>query len=187
MIVAGLGWMLMLAACDGRGGGGATLGSPQRLQTLVTLRVPVQVVSDVTREQTMLWDFIVRSKASVVVIARGDVLLGVDMSKARYVSQTPGRGEEPGRAVLAMPKPAPMNPRVDMDRSRTYRTDRGRLEGIWDDLSQDARDEAYRKAQHLIAEAGSDPEMIRQAMQQAQTTVEEFHRLLGWEVQVQWE
>jgi hypothetical protein len=160
----------------------AFLGKPQVLKTLVTLKVPVQVIADAHKEDTTLWGLVKTRGVNVVVVARGDVLLGPALENARFVS----KDEATHLVVWECPEPTALSPRVDMEHSYTFAVDKERMENITDSLTIAARDEAFRKGQQMIAEAGNSPEMIAQSKEQAELTLKELFKAVGWNLEVRW-
>lgn len=120
----------------------------------------------------------------VVLMVKGDVSLGVDLSKARFE-----RMDNVNRvAVLVLPPPSPSRPRLDHSRTRTVLI---RKEGLWL-LSPGTRtyavvvDRAMAEAEKLIGSAGMTKDADGRARAHAETVLRAFFRSLNWNVEIQW-
>ena len=119
-----------------------------------------------------------------VLVVKGDLLLGSDLSRARLEAVDPARKT----AVLVLPTPAVTSPRVDHERTRLFAVSES---GLWQlapgDAAQTAAvNEAYEQAQRLVAAAGRDPALLDRSRPQAERVLTCFYEALGWHVTVRW-
>jgi hypothetical protein len=142
----------------------------EELSELVSLRVQV---SDVLCAET-------RGVRAAFLVA-GDALVGVDMARARVVSQDPAAGT----AKLELPEPAVLNARVDHRRTLTYDVETGFFTSARTESR--VRDEAMGRAQALVEAAAGSPGNIALAKGNAAKTLRLLFRQLGWEVEVGWQ
>jgi hypothetical protein len=149
----------------------------RQLSTLVTSRVEVADVQ-VTRVAGYT------GAARAVLVVRGDLLLGTDLSRARLEAVDPSRKT----AVLVLPPPGVTSPRVDHERTRLFAVSES---GLWQLVPGDAAqtaavNQAYAQAQRAVAAAGRDPALLGRSRPQAERPVECFYGALGWRVTVRW-
>ena len=150
----------------------------RRLGTLVTLEAPL---SDVQTSELSGFT----GSASVVLLVHGSVLVGTDLSAARYEEVDP----QQKRAVLVLPEPVAQRPRVDHEKTRVYRTDRG---GLWrwfpaEGAEAAAYERAMTQAQRLLQLSAQRPELLAQAREHASAVLCPFFDSLGWSVELRWE
>jgi hypothetical protein len=157
---------------------GPTIEQVQALSCLVTQRVDVADV-----QETRLEGYMGGMKAALLV--KGDFLLGVDLSKAKFESVDPAGH----RAVLVLPQPRVTSPRLDQDRTRLFTISES---GLWliapgaGPTSTALINRAYRDAQHLIAGACDEPSLMIRGRQQAERVLKAFFDAVGWTVEVRW-
>ena len=154
-----------------------TVEQVRQLSTLVTSRVEVADVQ-VTRIAGHT------GGVRAVLVVRGDLLLGIDLSRARLEAVDPSQK----KAVLVLPSPAVTSPRVDHERTRLFGVSES---GLWQlapgDAAQTAAvNEAYGQAQRLVAAAGRDPALLDRSRPQAERVLACFYEALGWHVTVRW-
>ncbi len=120
----------------------------------------------------------------IVLMVKGDVSLGVDLSKARFESI-----DNVNRvAVLTLPPPSPSRPRLDHSRTRTVLI---RKQGLWQ-LSPGTRpyavvvDHAMAEAEKLVSSAGATKEADGRAREHAEKVLQSFFRSLDWKVEIKW-
>ena len=122
----------------------------------------------------------------VALIVKGDFLLGVDLSAARFG----GMDQATHTVTLRLPAPRVTSARVDHERTRVVAVSET---GIWTIVPGDAGlrariiDQAFREAQRTVAGVAADPKWIDQSRQQAQRVLATFFRATGWGVTVKWE
>jgi hypothetical protein len=119
-----------------------------------------------------------------VLVIRGDLLLGVDLTRARFESLDAKKKS----AVVVLPAPAVTSPRLDQEKTKLIGVMR---EGLWHFVPGDAGQEAvvnhaYRHAQAVVEAVGRDPTLIEQARRRAEAVLGGFFGAIGWRVSVQW-
>lgn len=148
----------------------------QDLSELVTLRV---ALADVVTSRI---DGVLGGVEAVVLV-RGDVTVGTDLSAARieHVDAVARR------ATVVLPQPKLSPPRIDHARSRVVFV---RETGTWqlvpgDAASVAAIDRAYRDAEAILA--ACDLEQHRAAARHnAEQVLESFLGTTGWKIEVSW-
>ena len=115
---------------------------------------------------------------------RGDLLLGVDVSRVRLDSVDP----RARTAVAVLPPPDVISPRVDHEGSRIFAvTENGLWQLVPGDAAQAAAvNEGLAAAQALVARAGRDPALGEAARRHAEQSIGSFYRALDWQVSVRW-
>lgn len=157
---------------------GVTVEQVRALSSLVTAKVDV---SDV--QETRLEGYTGGVKAALLV--KGDFLLGVDLSQARFESVDDAKRT----AVLVLPQPKAASPRLDHARTRVYSVVET---GLWQVTPGSGKsstaviDLAYRDAQQFVAEAAKDPALVARSRTQAESVLAAFFRATGWTVQIRW-
>lgn len=156
---------------------GPTIEQVRQLSSLVTTRVEVADVRvGGIRGRT--------GGVRTVVVLKGDLLLGVDLSAARLEASDPAARA----AVLVLPPPAVTSPRVDHEGTRLFAASET---GLWQLVPGDAAyaaavDEAFYEAQRAVGRAGDDPSLHAGARRRAEQVVRCFFAALGWDVAVKW-
>jgi hypothetical protein len=157
---------------------GPTIERVRELSALTTLRVDVAdaFVTEL-RGRT--------GGTTVVLVVRGEVVIGVDLAGARFES-VDGQGRS---AVLALPQPQVQFARLDHERTKLVGVWPG---GLWTivpggaDADAAAVNAAYREAQRAVVGAADDPELAGRARRQAEAVLRTFFGALGWDVRVRW-
>jgi hypothetical protein len=150
----------------------------QALSSLVTQRVEVAEACETTLAGYT-------GSIRAVLLARGDVLLAVDLSGATFEAVDPAAHT----AVIALPSPQASSPRLDHDRTRMLAMTES---GLWAITPGDNRtsaaviEQAYREAQEAVARVGADPDLLVRARRQAETVLGAFFSATGWKVGVRW-
>jgi len=157
---------------------GPTIEQVRMLSELVTTRVDVADV-----QETQISGYTGGIKAAILV--KGDFLLGVDLSKARFDSVN----AEGRTAVLVLPQPQVSSPRVDHDRTRLLSVGE---QGLWKIVPGDAAytaviDLAYREAQRIVGAAADQSSLIDRSRRQAQEVLGTFFEAMGWKLKVRWD
>lgn len=114
-------------------------------------------------------------------LVKGDALIAVDCRKAEIES----RNDEEKQAVLVLPTPTTIQPRVD--HSKTKQWDEKKV--TWIPFTGDPskiRQDAMRQAQELVEYAAKQPELIDQGKHNAQLVIQQMYKLVGWNVEVKW-
>ena len=159
VIALAIGWIVATVDRARRAGGdaitqhtGVTIEQIQALSSLVTTRVDV---ADVV--ETQLNGRTGGMKA--VMIVKGDFLLGVDLSVAKFESVDTTAHS----AVLILPQPKVTSPRLDHERTKVFMVYQS---GLWQiapgggQASGDVIDRGYRDSQRFVAAACNDPALI---------------------------
>jgi hypothetical protein len=115
-------------------------------------------------------------------LIKGDALVGVNLSRARIVE----KDEVTKQAMIVLPAPEVLQPRVDHARTRTWEV-RRMVWLPWNADQDRLRDEVMLQAQQLVARAAGSNENLQQAKTAATTIVKGFFEELGWQVHVAWE
>lgn len=179
---AAVGWLL---GRPGSGTGtapimptGPTIEQVRELAELVTVRVDVADVQETNVAGHL-------GGLRVALILKGDFLLGVDLSQARFEAID----EAAKTAVLMLPAPRATSPRVDHARTRVVQvTD----EGLWVIAPGDAArgriiGRAFAEAQAAVAGVAADRALVDRSRGRAEQVLVAFFRATGWTVRVKWE
>ncbi len=131
-----------------------TIQEIQSLSALVTARV--QVADVLLVDQNGL-----TGGMHVAAVIKGDYLIEVDLAQARFEKLDPVHRT----AVLDLPEPKVLDPRVNLERSRLFAL---RSSGLWAIVPGDSGytelvNQTYRKAQRRIASASTDASALVQA------------------------
>jgi hypothetical protein len=151
---------------------GPTVTELQKLAELVTTKV---YVADVLIGES--------AKYRGSWLIKGDALIAVDMNKAAIVS----RDDAMRTAVVRLPAPRVVQPRVDHEKTRTWDVERKTWKPWVPGSPDDLRDEAMRQAQQLVADAAGNEEALEYARRRAEALIPQFYEMVGWKVQVVWE
>ena len=110
----------------------------------------------------------------------GDVILGVDLSKAYYVATD----STARTATLRLPLPHLIGHKVDHDRSFEIFLN----SKTWIPLSSQKamRDDVWAAADRKIQTLGQVPENLSEVKDQAQTVLKDLFGGAGWQVAIQW-
>jgi Protein of unknown function (DUF4230) len=142
----------------------------------------IQSVSELATTRLHLSDFIEgqNNHYKGKWILHGEVILGVDLSKAVYVEAHPADKT----AVLHLPPPHLISSRVDHDRSEEMY-----IKAVaWVPLSSPKllRDAVWQQADRKIQKLGQEPKHRDHAKQQAEKTLRNLFEGLGWKVRFEW-
>lgn len=154
-----------------------TLEAIQKLSSLMVTRVAVADVSE-TRIDGYTGGL------TAIVVIRGDFLLGVDLSAAKFVNFD----EKERSVVMTLPPPAVSSPRLDQEKTRLLCLNH---QGLWALIPGSTGQEvivnhAYRHAQGIVAAAGSDPTLLKDARIHAESALGSFFAAIGWKVTIHW-
>jgi hypothetical protein len=115
-------------------------------------------------------------------LIKGDALVGVNLGGARIEE----RDEATKQALILLPSPEVLQPRVDHQRSRTWEV--RRMAWLpWNADEDRLRDEVMLQSQQLVAHAAGSDENLQQAKTAAATVIKTFYEEVGWQVRVTWE
>jgi len=118
------------------------------------------------------------------VLVKGDVSVGVDLSKARFEDADSIQRA----ATLILPPPAPSSPRVDHQRTRLVYLAK---EGLWlitpgSPPYEAVVNKAMCEAQQLLNAAAEAKDADDRARHHAEAVLKAFCRSLSWEIQIRW-
>lgn len=158
--------------------GEPTIEAIHELASLLTHRIDV---SDAYR--TRIRGFL--GSAHCAVLVKGDVLLTIDLTGARYTSKDPNLNT----AILLLPQPVATSPRVDHRRTRLISVERS---GLWqfnplDSTRLDLINRTYEQAQQELARVASSEKLIAQSRNRAEQLIGAYGRSLGWKIVVRWQ
>ncbi len=153
---------------------GPTLVQLERLQYLVSTRVHVaDVLVGESRWLEGSW------------IVQGDALIGLDMSRAEIRE----RDEKSRTAVIVLPQPAVLSPRVNHERSQQWdiksRSWIPMASALLGDR-QTMEKQAMLEAQQLVERVASSEDYRATARRGVEAMLAEFYRGVGWYVSVRW-
>ena len=156
---------------------GLTLEAIQSLSELVTVRARLADVVESTVAGRL-------GSTRAAIVIKGEILIGTDLSAARFSSINPAART----ATLLLPQPRPISVKIDHEGSHTFHAyDTGAWAITPGSSSAQAVDLGYKDAQQLLAAAGSDPDLLARARQQAEITISQFAESTGWRVDVAWD
>ena len=141
----------------------------QMLSDLATLKVQL---SDSMKGENNRWD--------VQWLLHGEAILGVDLSKAAYVSVD----ESSRTATILLPEPHLVSSKVDHDRSMELVAKRK----TWVPLPglKSLRDEAWKHGDPIIAKLALNENYISASKLQAEKVIEDFLLGTGWQIECKW-
>jgi hypothetical protein len=153
---------------------GPTMVQLERLQYLVSTRVHVaDVLVGESRWLEGSW------------IIQGDALIGLDMSRAEIRA----RDEKARTAVIVLPQPAVISPRVNHERSQQWdiksRSWIPMASTLFGDR-QTMEQQAMLEAQQLVERVASSEDYRATARRGVEAMLAEFYRGVGWYVSVRW-
>lgn len=149
---------------------GPTVERLQRLSQLVTMRVSVADVLIGEGEGCRgAW------------LIKGDALVGVNLGRARITE----KDDSTRQAVVVLPVPEVLLPRVDHERTKTWQV--SRMTWLpWNADQDRLRDEVMRQAQQLVAHAAGSTESFQQAKTAAEAIITAFYGEVDWQIKVAW-
>lgn len=158
----------------------AVLKSLTRLSEYRAASANLQVVVDVEQDARFLPDFIKGSKT--LLVANGTVDAGVNF---RGLKGDSVRVSEDRRSVtITLPGAALSDPRLDLDRTRVFDTDRGLVDRVGEAFGDGGADDERRLLQlaqrKLIEAARADPNILASAERNTQQMLTELLRSLGF-------
>ena len=184
MLIAGLvGGFWLMGRMPGRSpwtwnNSGLTLEQVRALSELVTVRAEIVDV-----QETSLAGYTGSIRAAVHI--RGELLVGVDLSQARFEQ----RDEVRHTAVLRLPQPQVISAKLDMKRTRVFGIS---ARGLWlivpggADADTVVINRAYREAQGVIEKTVLGPDLQERAKAQGEKVLGQLSESLGWKVDVKW-
>jgi hypothetical protein len=153
---------------------GPTMVQLERLQYLVSTRVHVaDVLVGESRWLEGSW------------IVQGDALIGLDMSRAEIRD----RDEKARTAVIVLPQPAVISPRVNHERSQQWDIKSRSWIPMASTLLGDRtamEKQAMLEAQQLVERVAGSEDYKTTARRGVEGMLGEFYRGVGWQVSVRW-
>lgn len=121
---------------------------------------------------------------AAVVIAHGDVLVGVDMQQAKFEFVD----HKACTAGIVLSPPESKSPRLDHDGTRVYNI---KSTGMWyffpDQGKEDwAVDKAMQEGQRRVEASAAEPGIIAASKKQAEQVLGCMFNEVGWKVTVRW-
>lgn len=122
---------------------------------------------------------------SVIVLVRGDVMIGVDLEKAKFLKID----EDQHHLILSLPPPTVRRVVIDHHVSRTIHCQR---DGIWNMAIGPAAEDkaiadAFMRGTERLKEVAAHKEMIQRAKRHAEFVLGRFTNEAGWSLEVRWE
>ena len=118
----------------------------------------------------------------VAWLVKGDALVAINLSRAQITQ----KNEATKQALIVLPLPGVLQPRVDHERTKTWEV-RRMVWLPWNANADRLRDEVMLQAQQLVAHAAGSDENLQQAKTAAATIVAGFYKEVGWKVSVSWD
>ena len=155
---------------------GPTLDRIMPLSNLTTLKVDVAdvLVSELPGHTGSL---------RAIVIVKGDVTLGVDLSLAHL------EHADATHLIIHLPQPRVQSARLDHDHTRLLEL---RSSGLWaitpgsSDTDTAAINHAMKDAQHIVEETGHNPDLIARCRLQTEVVLNTFLSQSELKIAVQW-
>lgn len=151
---------------------GTVLMSVRDLARLETNELHMEKVIDLTDKQSRLFGLLDTTDA-VLLIAAGDVTIGLDLTKVGDGDFTIDR--DTGQARLVLPAPEILSVRLDEKNTYVYKRTTGLLAERNEHLESKARQEAVK----AIEEAARDGAIMEKARKQAERQVRELLEKFG--------
>jgi len=156
------------------------LMSVKDLARLETNELHMEKVIDLTDKQSRLFGLVDTSDA-ILMVAAGDVTVGVDLSKLEASDVEVDR--ERGTARLTLPPPEILSVRLDEKHTYVYSRKTGLLAERNEQLESKARQEALRAIEEAARNGDIMEKARRQAERQLQLLFEKFgvsRTTIGW-------
>ncbi len=144
------------------------------LARLESAECHVERVIDLKDKQTR-WFGLVHAEDAILLVASGDAVAGVDLSKLKDGDVTVD--PEKKRATIRLPKPEILSSRVDNDKTYVH----ARSTDVLAKRKETLETEARKEAEKSIVEAAKQSGLLDRAQKNAQKTVESLVRSLGYE------
>lgn len=145
-----------------------------QLARLETTSFHIERVIDLKDKQTRLYG-LVQGEDSILLIAAGDVVAGVDLSQMRETDVTYGKDGKSARVVL----PAPSIFSTRLDNSRTYV--HSRTTDTLATRAETLETRARQMAERSLHDAAVDAGILQQARSGAERTISTLLRSLGFQ------
>ncbi len=159
---------------------GTILMAVRDLARLETNELHIEKVIDLTDKQSRFFGLVDTADA-ILLIAAGDVTIGVDLSKMGEKDFV--IDPQTGAARLTLPAPEVLSTRLDEEHTYVYRRTTGLLAERNEHLESKARQEAVRAIGEAAGEPGTMEKARKQAERQVQQLLEKFgviHATIGF-------
>jgi len=181
IILAAVVWLAWTLATHRRGStttsSGPTIQQIRQLAELVTANVTIADVRETNLSGHL-------GGVHALLIVRGDVLLGPDLSKAKILSC-----DQAERLIMIeLPRPKVISYRLDHSCTKLVSLSH---DGLWVVVPGDAGrtavlNRAYAEAEQSVAAAAVKPSTIGDASHHAEQALAVFFAMAGWKVQIEW-
>jgi hypothetical protein len=169
----------------------APLMKLEQMGHLVSAKIHYGNVIEFTKETAGIpWTGIHLGGAKVLLVARGDCLIGTDIRSAKYQDVNP----QQSTAVLRLPQPKVISARVSHDAKENggsyfYHTTNSGLEMFTPGTANhdEAIQAAFNLAQKDILQVCGNSETLATARENAEATLSLVFKATGWKVDIQWE
>jgi hypothetical protein len=151
---------------------GTILMAVKDLARLETNELHLEKVIDLTDKQSRLFGLVDTADA-ILLIAAGDVTVGIDLTKLSPSDVEVDR--EAGTARLTLPPPEILSVRLDEQHTYVYRRTTGLLAERNEQLESKARQEALR----AIEEAANNGDVMEKARRQAERQLQQLFEKFG--------
>ena len=115
-------------------------------------------------------------------LLHGDVLLGVDMSQARYEMSD----LEKRRVTISLPQPHLVASKVDHDQSRQLSVEHKVPFAGWLSNTDSLRNSVWSHAERRVRELGQTEESMQEARSNAEVVLIKFFDKLDWKLDIKW-
>ena len=159
---------------------GTILMAVKDLARLETNELHMEKVIDLTDKQSRLFG-LVETADAILLIAAGDVTVGIDLTKLAADDVQVDR--ETGTARITLPPPEILSVRLDEQHTYVYRRTTGLLAQRNEQLESKARQEALRAIEEAARQGDVMEKARRQAERQLQQLFEKFgvtRTVIGW-------
>ena len=157
---------------------GPTITQLEKLGEIVTTRVHV---ADVLTANDGTW------KGAWLI--KGDALIAVDLMHAKLVEKQLDKKH----AIISLPAPHVIQARVDHSKTKTWSVQDTTFLPGWLPIygskgNPDVlRDSAMAQAQDCVDHMARSSEALDQSREVASTVITNMYRLVGWQVEIQWQ
>jgi Protein of unknown function (DUF4230) len=151
---------------------GTVLMAVRDLARLETNELHMEKVIDLTDKQSRLFGLVDTSDA-ILLIAAGDVTIGIDLTKMSESDVQVDR--DAGSVRLTLPAPEILSTRLDERHTYVYR----RATGLLAERNEQLEAKARREAVRAIEEAARDTEVMEKARRQAEKQMQQLLEKFG--------
>ena len=157
---------------------GPVLEQIHAMSSLTTLRVEVADVQSPTELQGKT------GGVHLVLVIHGEVMIGVDLSQARFESVDDGKRN----VILRLPEPTLQSQSLSPSQRGDLFDDDGTVDGAPGDggAEHGGNQSGVRGSSEHPSGAVADPMLIKQARQQTEQIIRSFAQPLRWTIKIQW-